>query len=150
LRYLTIRLFDQSRGNLFRARVTLAQGTVAKKVGISGRWCWVLCQRLQAEGWIEYAAPRLPDGMRTSCTFAIGRTFKRLLVMLTQSDKPKKRATADRKDRWKFSPTAVEKKILEIQEREKLPPAERIIEKLPLLKIWLGRGGGAEGGAGAA
>jgi hypothetical protein len=140
LRYLTIRLFDQSRGNLLHARITLAQGTIAKKVGISGKWCWALCQRLQAEGWVEFTSSPLPNGMRSSSTFAIGRQFKRLLVMLGKSGRAKKRATSDTHDRWKFSPSAEEKEILLRRQKEKEPPPERILAKIPLLKIWLNRG----------
>jgi hypothetical protein len=140
LRYLICRLHDRGRGKLIGAHITLAQGTIARKVGISGKWCWELCQRLQAEGWIEYTAPRLPDGMRASCTFAIGRQFKRLLVMLAKSHKPKKRATSDTNDHWKFSPLKEEKEILKRRQREKEPPSESVLSRIPLLRDWLARG----------
>jgi hypothetical protein len=140
LRFLTCRLYDQGRGKMVGAHITLAQGTIAKKIGISGKWCWELCQRLQAAGWIEYTAPRLPDGMRASCTFAIGRQFKRLLVMLLKSAKPKKRQKSVTNDQWKFSPSIEEKKALLIHQKENEPPPERILAKIPLLKAWLERG----------
>jgi hypothetical protein len=140
LRFLVCRLYDQGRGQLTGATVTLAQGTIAKKIGISGKWCWELCQRLQKAGWIEYTAPRLPDGMRASCTFAIGRQFRRLLVMLLKSRKPKKRQKSVMNDQWKFSPSKEEKKLLSIREKENEPPPERLLAKIPLLRQWLKRG----------
>lgn len=144
LRFLTCRLYDQGRGKMVGAHVTLAQGTLAKKVGISSKWCWELCQRLQTEGWIEYTAPRLPDGMRASCTFAIGRQFKRLLVMLLKSARSKKQKKSDRNDQWKFSPTNVEKKISEIRQREMEPPKPEVLRRMPLLQRWLERGDSAK------
>src|SRR4051812_45521303 len=140
LRFLTCRLYDQGHGKMIGAHITLAQGTIASKIGISGKWCWELCQRLQKTGWIEYTAPRLPDGMRVSCTFAIGRQFKRLLVMLAKSAKPKKQKKSVTKDQWKFSPSKEEKKILLIRQKENEPPSERLLAKVPLLKTWLERG----------
>jgi hypothetical protein len=140
LRFLTCRLYDQGRGKMVGAHITLAQGTLARKTGISGKWCWELCQRLQKEGWIEYTAPRLPDGMRASCTFAIGRQFKRLLVMLSKSGKPKKQKKSDTHNPWKFSPSAEEKKLDLIRQKEMEPPRLELLQRIPLLQRWLERG----------
>jgi hypothetical protein len=140
LRYLTCRLYDQGHGKMIGAHITLAQGTIARKIGISGKWCWELCQRLQAAGWIEYTAPRLPDGMRASCTFVIGRQFKRLLVMLIKSAKPKKRQKSVTNNPWKFSPSKEEKEMLLRHQKENEPPPEQVLARIPLLRQWLTRG----------
>jgi hypothetical protein len=82
LRFLLCRLYDQSRGQLVNGHVTLAQGTLARKLGLSRQWVGILLDRLQGAGWIKYTAPVLDDGMRRSTIFRVGRQLKRLLVML--------------------------------------------------------------------
>src|SRR5262245_9318495 len=38
LRFLLCRLYDESRGQLVHGQVTLAQGTLARKLGLSRQW----------------------------------------------------------------------------------------------------------------
>ena len=140
LRFLLCRLYDSGRGNIFAARVTLSQGTLADKVELSSKWVWQLCQRLQDAGWIRYTAPWTAAGMRASCTFAPGRRLKRLLVMLSKAGRKKSPIKSDTNTRWEFLPTDVEKKLASIRQREKEPPSEAVLRKIPLLGRWLERG----------
>src|SRR2546428_3028742 len=77
LRFLLCRMYDQSRGHLLSAHVTLAQGTLARKLGLSRTWTQVLLSRLQEDGWVVYTAPFLDTNMRGSCVFRVGRHLKR-------------------------------------------------------------------------
>jgi DNA-binding Lrp family transcriptional regulator len=140
LRYLLCRLYDESQGKLTIAQITLAQGTLARKLGLSRQWVGILLDRLQAAGWLEYYAPVLPDGMRGSCIFRIGNQLKRLLVMLTKSNPGKSPAKPGAKKTWHFSPLKREKRLLAILEKEKAIPAPSLIAKIPLLGTWLKRG----------
>jgi hypothetical protein len=140
LRFLLCRMYDQSRGHLMHAQVTLAQGTLARKLGLSRTWTQVLVSRLQEAGWIEYTAPFIDTGMRSSCTFRIGRQLKRLVVMLGKARTKKKPVKSAAKSRWEFSPTAVEKKAILIRQKEAQLPTEATLLKIPLLKRWLDRG----------
>jgi hypothetical protein len=140
LRFLICRWYDTGRGHLGKSPVKLSQGTLARKLGLSRQWSAILLQRLRRAGWLDYYAELLPDGMRGSCVLRIGRQFKRLLVMLKKATQPKNPVKPDGKSRWKFLPTNVEKKLLRIQQKEKEPPSERVLEKIPLLRSWLGRG----------
>ncbi|MBI3795968.1 MAG: hypothetical protein HY268_03235 [Deltaproteobacteria bacterium] len=79
LRFLVCRLYDQGRGNLMQAHLTLAQTTLAHKVGLSRQWVGILLDRLQEAGWIDCYAPRLIDGMCGSTIFRVGRELKRVL-----------------------------------------------------------------------
>src|ERR1043165_3602440 len=90
LRFILCRLYDQSRGQLVNTQLVLAQTTLARKLGLSRQWVGVLIQRLEAAGWIEHYSPVLPDGTNGSTIWRIGRTLKRLLVMLTKSQRGKK------------------------------------------------------------
>ena len=140
LRFLVCRLYDQSRGKLVLGQLTLAQGTLARKLGLSRQWIGILLERLQEAGWIEYQAPVLPDGMRGSCIFRIGKQLKRLLVMLTKA-KPRGSATKSAaKSRWQFSPSPEEKRFLQILIKEDEPPKPHLLAKIPLLSLWLQRG----------
>jgi DNA-binding Lrp family transcriptional regulator len=140
LRFLLCRLYDQSRGRLMVAEITLAQGTLARKLGLSRQWVGILLQRLQDAGWLEYHADILPDGMRSSCIFRIGRQLKRLIVMLTKA-KPRKRPTKPvAKCRWQSSPTKVEKRLSLTQQKENEPPPPHLLMRIPLLGKWLERG----------
>jgi hypothetical protein len=71
------------------AYLTLAQDTLARKLGLSRQWIGELLARLQEAGWIEYYSPRTPDGLNASTIYRIGRQLKRLLVMLTKSRQKK-------------------------------------------------------------
>src|SRR5262245_12399679 len=73
LRFVVCRLFDQGRGNLMIAQLSLAQTTLARKTGLSRQWVGIVLGRLQETGWLEYYAPRLPDGMHGSTVFRAGR-----------------------------------------------------------------------------
>jgi hypothetical protein len=99
-----------------------------------------LVQRLEAAGWIEHFSPTLVDGTNGSTIFRIGRTLKRLLVMLSKSQRGKKRAITPANTRWRFSPHKREKQILLIQEKENQPLTEAQQAKMPLLKRWMERG----------
>ena len=140
LRFLLCRLYDQSRGHLLHAQVTLAQGTLARKLGLSRTWTQVLVSRLQEGGWIEYAAPVLDTGMRGSCSFRVGRQLKRLLIMLVKFRKKKKPAKSAANSRWQFSPSSKEKKQILIREKENTPPKPELLDRIPLLRQWLDRG----------
>jgi hypothetical protein len=140
LRFLLCRLYDQGRGQLVNAQLTLAQTTLARKLGLSRQWVGELVHRLEVTGWIEHFSPTLPDGTNGSTIFRIGRTLKRLLVMLTKSRRGKKREKHTDKSRWRFSPTKVEKQLLTIREKEKEPLPERILRHFPLLQSWMDRG----------
>ena len=51
-RFLLCRLYDQGRGNVMKARITLAQTTLARKLDLSGSgWasCWAACRK--PAGW---------------------------------------------------------------------------------------------------
>jgi DNA-binding Lrp family transcriptional regulator len=140
LRFLLCRLYDQGRGDLGRAQLTLAQSTVARKLGLSRQWIGELLARLQSAGWIEYYSPVLEDGMRGSCIFRVGRQLKRLLVMLLKSRKRKTPTKSDANKAWQFSPSHEEKRQKAILEQENRPPRPEILKRIPLLKAWLERG----------
>ena len=84
LHYLLCRLYDEGRGQLVNARLTLAQTTLSKKLGISRQWIGELVSRLEREGWLEHSSLKLPDGTNSSTIFRAGRMLKRLLVMLSK------------------------------------------------------------------
>lgn len=143
LRFLLCRLYDQNRGNLFSARITLAQTTLAKKLGLSRQWVGELVHRLDEAGWLVHVCPKLPDGTNSPTMFMIGRQLKRVLVMLTKSKRRKKRPTKEAaKSTWHFSPSAEEKKQILIREKEKTPPKPELLARIPLLRQWLERGKG--------
>ena len=141
LRYLVCRLYDQGRGNLMNAQLELAQTTIAKKLGISRQWVGILVHRLEAAGWIEHASPKLADGTNGSTLWRVGRTLKRLLIMLAKSKRGKSSTKSDAKSTWHFFPLNREKEILSLRAKEKEPPSEAILAKIPLLRTWLARGG---------
>jgi DNA-binding Lrp family transcriptional regulator len=122
-------------------QVTLAQGTLARKLGLSRQWVGILLDRLQAAGWIEYTAPVLNDGMRGSTIFRVGGQLKRLLVMLLKSRKCKTPAKSGDNRAWQFSPSLEEKKHFQILEKENQLPRPELLRRIPLLKQWLERGG---------
>ena len=140
LHYLLCRLYDEGRGHLVNAQITLAQATLARKLGISKRWIGMLSRRLADAGWIEYYSSKLDDGTNSSCVWRIGRQLKRLLVILMKSRHHKNLQKDTVKCRYIFSPTKVEKKQFLIQEREKELPRLEVLTRIPMLKRWLERG----------
>lgn len=140
LHFVLCRLYDAGRGKLVHAHVTLAQGTLARKLGLSRQWVGILLSRLEHAGWIEYTAPYIDAGMRGSTTMRVGRQLKRLLIMLAKSRPQKKPVKSDDKARWQFSPSYELKKLLSIQKKEEEPPSPEVLRKIPLLGTWLERG----------
>jgi hypothetical protein len=140
LRFLVCRLYDEGRGQLVNARLTLAQTTLSKKLGISRQWIGELVSRLEREGWIEHHSSKLPDGTNSSSVWRVGRMLKRLLVMLSKSQQRKTPAIKPAKSTWHFSPKKLEKRNFSIQLREAQIPTPAILSRIPLLKAWLGRG----------
>jgi len=159
LRFLLCRLYDQSRGQLVNAQLTLAQGTLASKLGLSRQWVGALLERLQEAGWIEYYAPVLSEGMRGSTIFRVGGQLKRLLLMLLKSKRrlpalPHRQAggrqgKTSRKpadnNPWQFSPSQEERRQQQLLEQENTPPTPELLKRIPLLQRWLDRGRGSEG-----
>jgi hypothetical protein len=140
LHYLLCRLYDEGRGQLVNARLTLAQTTLSKKLGISRQWIGELVSRLEQEGWLEHSSLKLPDGTNSSTIFRAGRMLKRLLVMLSKSRRGEKRGNKPAKGTWQFSPRELEKKMLSIRSTETEPPRSEVLAKIPMLQRWLERG----------
>jgi hypothetical protein len=140
LHYLLCRLYDEGRGNLINASLTLAQTTLSKKLGISRQWIGELVSRLERAGWLEHSSSKLPDGTNSSTVFRIGRMLKRLLVMLSKSRQRKSSVTRPAKSTWHFSPLNREKELPSILAKEQEPPSEAVCRKIPLLGLWLTRG----------
>jgi hypothetical protein len=140
LRFVLCRFYDAGRGEIHGAQFTLAQTTLARKLGLSRQWVGVLLARLQDAGWLEYYAPTLSDGTNGSTVFRPGRQLKRLLITLLKSRPAKKPEKPVANSRWHFLPTAVEKKLLRIQQKEMEPPKPETLRKIPLLRDWLSRG----------
>jgi DNA-binding Lrp family transcriptional regulator len=140
LRYILCRLYDEGRGQLMNAQLSLAQTTLAHKLGISRQWVGILVQRLEAAGWIEHSSPKLADGTNGSTLWRVGRLLKRLLVMLTKSKRRKTPMPKPAKSTWHFSPLKREKERLSFLAKEKAPPRPALLERIPLLRVWLQRG----------
>jgi hypothetical protein len=140
LYYLLCRLYDEGRGQLVNARLTLAQATLARKLGISRQWVGILVSRLADAGWIEYHSSKLPDGTNSSSVWRVGRMLKRLVVMLAKSRCGKKQRNDTAVCHWHFSPHRREKEILSIRARENAPPTLEVLARIPTLKQWLQRG----------
>jgi DNA-binding Lrp family transcriptional regulator len=140
LRFLLCRLYDEGRGQLVNARLTLAQTTLSKKLGISRQWIGELVGRLERAGWVEHFSPKLPDGTNSSTVFRAGRLLKRLLIMLSKSRRGEKRAKPAAKSRWHFSPTKVEKTLSFTLNKEHEPPSPTTLAQIPTLLRWLERG----------
>jgi DNA-binding Lrp family transcriptional regulator len=104
LHYLLCRLYDEGRGHLVNAQITLAQATLARKLGISRQWVGTLINRLAKTGWIEHHSHKLSDGTNSSTIWRVGRTLKRVLVMLSKSRRAEKLINTPAKSRWHFSP----------------------------------------------
>ena len=140
LHYLLCRLYDEGRGQLVNARLTLAQTTLSKKLGISRQWVGELVSRLKRAGWLEPSSPKLLDGTDGSSVWRVGRMLKRLLVMLGKSRRGDKRGNTPAKSTWHFSPLRREKAILSLLSKEQELPHPRLLEKIPLLGQRLTRG----------
>jgi Crp-like helix-turn-helix domain len=143
LRHVLCRLHGASKGQLFHARLRASHASLAHAVGLSREWVCKLSGRLVAAGWIEYTALRLPDGTYEIGVFRPGRMLKRLLCMLLGYRKSKRRVN-DFSHSFPLPEIEREKSFSYTQkrrlEREQEPPAERILEKIPILRQWLGRG----------
>jgi DNA-binding Lrp family transcriptional regulator len=138
LHYLLCRLYDEGRGQLVNARLTLAQTTLAKKLGMSRQWVGELVNRLEQAGWIEHQSSKLADGTNSSSVWRVGRMLKRLLVMLGKCRcRPQSKPA---KSSWQFSPRELEKKTLSILDKEKEPLSVEVLIRVPLLRRWLERG----------
>jgi hypothetical protein len=145
LRHVLCRLHGASKGDLFHARIRASHASLGAELGLSREWTCKLGQRLHDAGWINYRALRLPDGKFEIGVFSVGRKLKRLLCMLLGYRKPKRRVN-------NFShssplPETEREKILSLArkrqlERERQPPSPETIRKVPILGIWLKRGGG--------
>jgi len=140
LRFLVCRLYDQGRGRLMLAEVTLAQTTLARKLGLSRQWVGILIGRLQEAGWLECHAPILDGGMRGSTIFRVGRQLKCVLIKLVKVRPGKTPRKSDAQPRWHFSPSKREKEQEKILKREQEPPSPALLRKIPLLGIWITRG----------
>src|SRR5262249_27432240 len=100
------RLHGASNGNLFHARIRASHASLAHHVGLSREWTCKLVARLAKAGWIEFTAPRLPDGKFEIGIFKPGRMLKRLLCMLLGYRKPKHHSAKYRvNDSSQFLPT---------------------------------------------
>jgi hypothetical protein len=140
LHYLLCRLYDEGRGQLVNARLTLAQATLAKKLNMSKRWVNTLSRRLADAGWIEYHSSKIADGTNSSCVWRVGRQFKRLLITLVKSQQRKSPQKHTAKSTCTFSPSIEEKRIFSIREKEKASPRLALMARIPMLKKWLERG----------
>jgi hypothetical protein len=139
-RFILCRFFDAGRGNVHTAQFTLAQTSLARKLGLSRQWVGILLARLQAAGWLEFYAPTLADGTNGSTIFRPGKQLQRLLIMIAKAHRPKKPAQPIAKTSWHFLPLQEEQKILLRRRKENEPPPERILERIPLLRRWMKRG----------
>src|SRR3954451_13706636 len=145
LRHVLCRLYGASKGNLFHARLRASPASLGVELHLSREWVCKLGQRLQDAGWIEYRALRLSDGKYEIGCFRPGRMLKRVLCMLLGYRKPRHRVN-------EFShsfplPETEREKILSSTrtqqlKRERQPPSPETMRKVPLLGIWLKRGGG--------
>jgi hypothetical protein len=140
LRFVILRLYDEGRGNLQTAHFTLAQGTLAHKLGLSRQWVGILLARLQEAGWVTYSSSVLAEGMRSSTVFRVGRQLQRLVIMLLKSRAHKTPTKSDAKRAWQFSPSKEVKKILLLREKENQPLPPDVFTKIPLLRTWMERG----------
>src|SRR5262245_37071869 len=143
LRHLLCRLHGASKGNLFHARIRASHASLGAELGLSREWVCELGQRLQAAGWIEYRALRLPDGKYEVGCFRPGRMLKRLLCILLGYRKPKHRVNTfshsfplPETERVKIFSLAKKRQL----ERERQPPNPEVLRKVPLLKTWMERG----------
>jgi hypothetical protein len=90
LRLVISKLYGASKGEMFRSRIRCSQESLGADLGLSREWVCKLLARLQDARWIEYRAPRLPDGRYEVGFFRPGRTLKRLLCVLLGTRNRKK------------------------------------------------------------
>jgi DNA-binding Lrp family transcriptional regulator len=151
LRYLLYRLWSNGHGKLINSTLQLAQGTIAKKFGLSRQWVFTLCQRLQKAGLIEYEAPYNVNKMQSSCIFRIGRQVKYLLVTLKRSRSPKKfvvnsggQKRPSFQEEWEnfLHPLEQKKRKMAEEERKLLDsgPDENTLNRKSWLKSFLDKG----------
>jgi hypothetical protein len=140
LRFVLIRLYSDNRGNLNTASLTISQSALADKIGVTREWCNKLLASLKAEGWLVYSSGRREGGLRTICTFAIGNTLKRLLIMLMKSQAKKAQKKYVVKSPSQVFPFSSKKHISFILQKENEPPTLEVLAKIPLLQRWLRRG----------
>lgn len=95
LRHLVCKLYGAGRGDLFHAHAQVSQETLAAAVGISREWVNKLLIRLASEGWIEYHAPRLPDGHFLPCIFKAGGQLLRLIYAILRHRRPQQSRVND-------------------------------------------------------
>jgi hypothetical protein len=78
LHYLPCRLSDEGRGQLVNAGLTLAQPTLAKKLGSSRYWVGKRVSRRQQAGWNAHHSSTLADGTNRSSVWRVRRLLQRL------------------------------------------------------------------------
>src|SRR4051812_42321731 len=145
LRHVLCRLYGASKGDLFHARIRASHASLGAELGLSREWTCKLGQRLRDAGWVDYRALRLPDGTFEIGVFSAGRKLKRLHCMRGGYPNPKHRGN----DFTQFFPLLEKerKKIFSLARRRNFgrkqqPPSPDTIRKVPILGIWLKRGGG--------
>src|SRR6476646_776271 len=130
LRFLTIRLYGEGQGSLQAASLTISQSALADKIGITREWCNRLLAQLKDEGWIQYSCSRRPDGLRTTCTYAIGNLMRRLLIMLNKSRAKKAKQKHAVKSSSQSFPFPTEKRKFLIQQRKYETPEPEALAKV--------------------
>lgn len=140
LHYILCRLFGDGRGNLFHAQVRLSHENIAAHADLSREWVCTLSGRLIAAGWLEYRAPRLPDGTYEVGRYRPGRMLKRLLCML-RGFKPKYRVNDSSQSSPSLKSKEVKKRFTVLIREDNEPPSEAVMRKYPLIgKWWVERG----------
>ena len=132
LRFVLIRLYSDNRGNLNTASLTISQSALADKIGVTREWCNKLLASLKAAGWLQYSSGRGEGGLRTTCTFAIGNTLKRLLIMLTKSHAKKAKQKPVVKYPSQDFPFSSKKNLFPILSKEKEAPRSEVLTKIPI------------------
>jgi hypothetical protein len=142
LRFLIIRLYSDNQGNLNTASLTISQSLLADKIGVTREWCNKLLAQLKDAGWLQYSSGRREGGLRTTCTFAVGNTLRRLLIALTKSHAQKNQQKHDVKSRSQSFPLSMKKYLSYIPQKENETLKPEVLAKMPLLEKWIERGQG--------
>ena len=140
LRFVLVRLYSDNRGDLHTASLTISQSALADKIGVTREWCNKLLASLKDAGWLQYSSGRREGGLRTTCTFSIGNTLKRLLIALTKSHAKKVKQTHVVKLGSQVFPLVLKKSLFFIQQKKEEPPRPDVLARIPVLKRWLERG----------
>jgi hypothetical protein len=140
LRFVLIRLYSVNKGDLNTASLTISQSALADKIGVTREWCNKLLASLKNAGWLQYSSGRREGGLRTTCTFAIGKTLKRLLIALTKSHAKKAKQKPVVKSGSQVFPLFLKKSLPFIQRKKEEPPRPDVLARIPVLKKWLERG----------